>query len=101
MLVCGRFEKILCVNFVAIQYKFSSKGLAESSVQKIVLSKTSHYTVVPPVTTYGRLLKNGKYNVQEFQRLINGTLSSSEFSKSLANKQEAVGAYFTSSFIDQ
>ena len=39
--------------------------------------------------------------VQKFQRLINGTLFSGEFSKSLVNKQEAVGAYFASGFIDQ
>ncbi len=39
--------------------------------------------------------------VQKFQRLINGTLSSGEFSKSLANEREAVGAYFASGFIDQ
>ena len=39
--------------------------------------------------------------VQKFQRLINGTLSSGEFSKSLANEQEAIGAYFACGFIDQ
>ena len=32
--------------------------------------------------------------VQKFQRLINNTLSSGEFSKYLANEQEAVGIYF-------
>ena len=32
---------------------------------------------------------------------LKGTLPSGEFSKSLANKQEAVGAYFASSFIEQ
>ena len=36
--------------------------------------------------------------VQKFQR---GTLCSGKFSKSLANEQEAVGAYFASGFIDQ
>ena len=36
--------------------------------------------------------------VQKFQRLINGTLCSGKFSKSLANEQEAVGAYFASGF---
>ena len=35
--------------------------------------------------------------VQKFQRLINGTLCSGKYSKSLANKQEAVGTYFASS----
>ena len=39
--------------------------------------------------------------VQKFQRSINGTLFSGEFSKSLTSEQEAVGAYFASSFIDQ
>ena len=39
--------------------------------------------------------------VQKFQRLINGTLCSGKFSKSLANEQEAVDAYFASGFIDQ
>ena len=39
--------------------------------------------------------------VQKFQRLINGTLCSGKFSKSLANEQEAVGAYFASGVIDQ
>ena len=39
--------------------------------------------------------------VQKFQRLINSTLCSGKFSKSLANEQEAVGAYFTSGFIEQ
>ena len=43
----------------------------------------------------------GSVYIQKFQRLINSTLSSGEFSKSLANKQEAVGAYFASRFIDQ
>ena len=59
-------------------------------------------TVVTPVTIYGQLLEKteGVY-VQKFQRLINGTLSSGEFSKSLANEQEAIGAYFACSFIDQ
>ena len=58
--------------------------------------------VVPPVTIYGRLLKkNEKCNVQKFQCLINGTLSSGKFLKFLANKQEAVGTYFASGFVDQ
>ena len=39
--------------------------------------------------------------VQKFQCLINGTLCSGKFSKSLANEQEPVGAYFASGFIDQ
>ena len=39
--------------------------------------------------------------VQKFQRLINGTLFSGEFSKSLTSEQEAVGAYFASGCIDQ
>ena len=39
--------------------------------------------------------------VQKFQRLINGTLFSGEFSKSLTSEREAVGAYFASGFIDQ
>ena len=39
--------------------------------------------------------------VQKFQRLINGTLCFGKIPKSLANKREAVGAYFASSFIDQ
>ena len=39
--------------------------------------------------------------VQKFQRLISGALSSGEFSKSLANRREAVGTYFASGFIDQ
>ena len=38
--------------------------------------------------------------VQKFQRLINGTLCSGKFSKSLANEQD-VGAYFASGFIEQ
>ena len=38
--------------------------------------------------------------IQKFQRKINGTLSSSEFSKSLANEREAVGSYFASGFIE-
>ena len=55
--------------------------------------------VDPPVTIYGQLLKKRK--VYTYKHLINGILSSGEFSKSLANKQEAVGAYFASGFIDQ
>ena len=39
--------------------------------------------------------------VQKFQRLINGTLFSGEFSKSLTSERKAVGAYFASGFIDQ
>ena len=39
--------------------------------------------------------------VQKFQRLINGTLFSGEFSKTLTSEREAVGAYFASGFIDQ
>ena len=39
--------------------------------------------------------------VQKFQRSINGTLFSGEFSKSLTSEREAVGAYFASGFIDQ
>ena len=39
--------------------------------------------------------------VQKFQHLINGTLFSGEFSKSLTSEREAVGAYFARSFIDQ
>ena len=39
--------------------------------------------------------------VQKFQRSVNGTLFSGEFSKSLTSKQEAVGAYFASGCIDQ
>ena len=39
--------------------------------------------------------------VQKFQRVINGTLFSGEFSKSLTSEQEAVGAYFASGSIDQ
>ena len=39
--------------------------------------------------------------VQKFQRLINGTLFSGEFSMSLTSEREAVGAYFASGFIDQ
>ena len=39
--------------------------------------------------------------VQKFQHLINGTLFSGEFSKSLTSKQVAVGTYFASGFIDQ
>ena len=39
--------------------------------------------------------------MQKFQRLINGTLSSGEFSKSFAKKMEGVGAHSASGFIDQ
>ena len=39
--------------------------------------------------------------MQKFQRLINGTLSSGEFSKSLAKKMEDLGAHSASGFIDQ
>ena len=39
--------------------------------------------------------------MQKFQRLINGTLSSGEFSKSLAKKMEDVGAHSASSFVGQ
>ena len=39
--------------------------------------------------------------VQKFQRLINSTLFSGEFSKSLTSEWEAVGAYFAHGFIDQ
>ena len=40
------------------------------------------------------ILKNGKCICTKFQRFSNDILSSGEFSKSLANKQEAVGTYF-------
>ena len=39
--------------------------------------------------------------MQKFQRLINGTLSSGEFSRTPTNKGEAVGAHSASGFIDQ
>ena len=45
--------------------------------------------------------KTGSKNAGAFQRLINGTLSSGEFSKFLAKKIEAVGAHSASGFIDQ
>ena len=38
---------------------------------------------------------------KKFQGLINSMWSSGEFSISLANEQEALGAYFASSFLDQ
>ena len=57
-------------------------------------------SVVPPVTMYGQLLKTESVYVQKFQRLINGTLSSGEFSKSFAKKMEDVGAHSASGFID-
>ena len=57
-----------------------------------------HCTVVPPMTIYGQLLS---VYVQKFQRLINGALSSGEFSKSLAKMMEDVGAHSSISFIDQ
>ena len=49
----------------------------------------------------GIIEKTRSQNAGAFQRSINGTLSSGEFSKSLANKREAVGTYFASGFIDQ
>ena len=59
-------------------------------------------TVVPPVTSIrGLLKKTGSQNAGAFQRSINGTLFSGEFSKSLTSEQEAVGAYFASGCIDQ
>ena len=39
--------------------------------------------------------------VQKFQCSISGTLSSGKFPKTLANKREALRAYFASGFIDQ
>ena len=39
--------------------------------------------------------------VQKFQRLINGTLFSGVFSRSLTSERKAVGAYFASGCIDQ
>ena len=45
--------------------------------------------------------KTGSQNEGVFQSSINGILSSGELSKSLANKQEAVGAYLASGFLDQ
>ena len=49
----------------------------------------------------GIIEKTGSQNASAFQRSINGTLFSGEFSKSLTSKQEAVGAYFASGCIDQ
>ena len=49
----------------------------------------------------GIIEKTGSQNASAFQRLINGTLFSGEFSKSLTSEQEAVGAYFASGCIDQ
>ena len=49
----------------------------------------------------GIVEKTGSQNASAFQRLINGTLFSGEFSKSLTSEQEAVGAYFASGCIDQ
>ena len=49
----------------------------------------------------GIIEKTGSQNASTFQRLINGTLFSGEFSKSLTSEREAVGAYFASGFIDQ
>ena len=54
--------------------------------------------VIPPVTMYRQM---ESVYVQKFQRLINGTLSSGEFSKSFAKKMEDVGAHSASGFIDQ
>ena len=49
----------------------------------------------------GIIEKTGSQNASAFQRSINGTLFSGEFSKSLTSEQEAVGAYFASGCIDQ
>ena len=49
----------------------------------------------------GIIEKTGSQNASTFQRLINSTLFSGEFSKSLTSEREAVGAYFASGFIDQ
>ena len=45
--------------------------------------------------------KTGSQNEGAFQCSIKGILSSGEFSKSLANKQEAVGTYLARVFLDQ
>ena len=51
---------------------------------------------------YTGIIENtGSQNASAFQRLINGTLFSGEFSKSLTSEKEAVGAYFASGCIDQ
>ena len=52
-----------------------------------------------PVTIYGQLLKNRK--CIRAKSLINGALSSGEFSRPSANKREAVCAYFVSGYINQ
>ena len=49
----------------------------------------------------GIIEKTGSQNASAFQHLINGTLFSGEFSKSLTSEREAVGAYFASGCIDQ
>ena len=49
----------------------------------------------------GNYWKTGSKNAGAFQRVINGTLSSGEFSRSLAKKMENIGAHSASGFIDQ
>ena len=58
-------------------------------------------SVVPLVAIYSKLLKTQSVYIQKFQHLIDGTLSSGDFLKSLAIKRQALGTYFVSSFIDQ
>ena len=72
----------------------------QSMLMKPKESAKRHQTiswVILPVTMYGQM---ESVYVQKFQRLINGTLSSGEFSKSFAKKMEDVGAHSASGFID-
>ena len=79
----------------SLSERWNVTWVGNNSVCKLQLSRSASdkYT--------GIIEKTGSQNASAFQRLINGTLFSGEFSKSLTSEQEAVGAYFASGCIDQ